>query len=386
MITTNLGSSSKRFQLHSAVLARYSTWFAQSIYEANIGNIRPSWYLYTIEEIDGAVTLVRQQLQVERPLITDVQVKVEEASQDVIPNGSRSLSSDSEKTIVAAQHPVNAAAVDLYAQILGVFYNITPQVSTTDIGEALIQSEGLARFATELGCLNLLRPHLSNAFAQYREKLFIAIKKDAPRWIKVALALEDTSIYTECLIHLVGAHPCWPWQTKRTVLPHELEQFVANKSEELDQLCTEIERDLLVITIETGRDQKPVSCEDRTQMESWMLVQVFRDAIAAGLHSVDKGNRKSLRRGTLYRRVHKGGSAYMEYEDVRSRCLGILQSNWRDLGGDLKILKGYASALVAEVAENQLMIDPDAHGIGYLTCTKIGPEDIPWNRTTEHVN
>ena len=53
---------------------------------------------------------------------------------------------------------------------------------------------------------------------------------------------------------------------------------------------------------------------------------------------------------------------------------------WKDLGEDLKIMKQYAVSAVRELGDNDLMIDPDAHGVAYLTCVQVEKDDIPWKR------
>lgn len=279
----------------------------------------------------------------------------------------------------AVNRSTNEAKALSYYQIFGVFYSIRPNLSTTDLGSALIQAEELVNVAITLDCLNLVRPYIGNTLAQYRQKLFLAVKSDPARWIKLAISIEDTSIYTECLIHLVGAHPNWIWPTSKTSLSTELCQLISKKSKELDLLCVEIDRDLLMITINVGqgRNQEPVPCH-RSQIETWMIVQLFRDTVARCLHNIDKPKQRSINRGSIYRKIHKGGSAYLGFEEVQIICHGTMQTSWRDLGGELNILKEYASEIVRDLARNELMIDPEEHKIGYLTCTKIKPEDIPW--------
>lgn len=55
-----------------------------------------------------------------------------------------------------------------------------------------------------------------------------------------------------------------------------------------------------------------------------------------------------------------------------------MKLEWAELGDDLQRLKDYAADLVQDLAVNELMIDPDANNVGYLTCAKIRDEDIPW--------
>ncbi|KAF2474117.1 uncharacterized protein BDR25DRAFT_385577, partial [Lindgomyces ingoldianus] len=336
-----------------------------------------SWHSYTLEDVGGGVLkLVRQRTRGEHPIFSypnkdggsNVPIKTEDAGNEG--GASRVV------LVKPRSNPSCTLDTTPYTQIFGTFYNIPPSVSTTDIGAALMQSEELVKVAMDLGCLHLIQPYLGNVFGQFRQKLFVAIKSDPARWIQLAMALENTSIYTECLIHLVGAHPGWTSPTSKKTLPTELQQLIARKSEELDSKCTELERELLLVTIKVRRG--PVTPQDG-HVETWMLVQMFRDALATQLLSMRTPKQMTLRRGVVYRKLRKGGSEYMEIDEVRGVCRGIMQSDWKDLAEDLKILKEYAAAMVEDMAANELMIDPDAHGIGYLTCTKVKADDMPWH-------
>ncbi|KAF2676770.1 hypothetical protein K458DRAFT_275704, partial [Lentithecium fluviatile CBS 122367] len=266
-----------------------------------------------------------------------------------------------------------------YTQIFGTFYNIPPRISTTSIGIALTQSESLVHLATTLGCLHLLRPALGNTLSQHRHSLFLAIKSDPARWIQLAISIQNHSIYTECLIHLIGAHPRWHpnWAVKRTALPVELRNLVKRKSREIEEARVEIERDLLLTSLPYGRRGAPLDPTERGQTETWIFVQVFRDQLAQQIDRLERSH-DSLSWGMLFRGLRNGTLPCLETENVRRICQGTMHSDWRDLSEDLKKLKDYAGQLVGELAANELMIEPHAHGVGYLTCAKIGDEDVPW--------
>jgi hypothetical protein len=383
VIKSELGSTPVTFQLHSTVLARHSPWFKNAFQSSDIGAQVPSWWSFSVEDVNGKICLVQHHTNGDRPTVLPASqepiIKVEETVDDSLSITSRIESTETEPAAVTVKRPKNPAVVGFYSQVFGAFYNIALSISTYDVRATLVQSEELIKIAGNLGCLHLIRPHLGNVFSQYRQNLFVSIKSDPPRWILLAMALENASIYEECLIHLVGAHPTWPWPTKRTVLHPELRQLIANKSAFLDKLCTEAERDLLVATIRVGKD--PVSPHERGNVDTWMVVQVFRDALARHFHSLGHSiSKKAKNRGTFFRGLHKG--SYMDTEDVRGMCQEIMNSSWKDLSDDLKALKAYAADTVEMLAKNQLMIDPDTHEVGYLTCIRIESKDFLW-RTEE---
>jgi len=379
VIKSVLGPTPITFQLHSDVLGRHSPWFNKAFQPTDVGAQVPLSWSFSIEDVKGKVGLVQHHINGNCPVILSASqepvIKTEEMIDDSLSIQSSIESPETESAAVAVRRPKDCAMIGFYSQVFGAFYNIALSISMNDIRSTLAQSEELIKIAGNLGCLHLLRPHLGNVFSQYRQNLFISIKSDPPRWILLAMALENPSIYEECLIHLVGAHPTWPWPTKRMVLPPELRQLIIQKSADLDRLCTEAERDLFIATIRVGKD--PVSPHERGNIDTWMVVQVFRDALARHFHSLGNSISKKVKnRGTFFRGLYKG--SYMDAEDVRNMCQEIMNSSWKDLGDDLKALKTYAADTVEKLAENQLMVDPDAHGVGYLTCTKIEPKDFLW--------
>ncbi|PSN70952.1 hypothetical protein BS50DRAFT_486658, partial [Corynespora cassiicola Philippines] len=263
----------------------------------------------------------------------------------------------------------------LYGQVLGAFYNNPPEIPKSDVETTLDYAERIVKVASELGCMHLIRQYLTTALAQYRQALFIAIKDDPARWLQMATSIEDKSIYTESLVHIVGAHPFWPWPTKRAVLHEDILQLVRKKSGELVKTCIEIDRELFLLNI-YGHEKSPLGLTPTSNVETWVLIQMFRDTIARELESLDNDRRSSLRKGIFYRKIH--GEDYLDYESTKSIGQGLVGGRWESLGKELKELKRDAAQVVEEVAKNELMIDPAAHGIEYLTCTKISEEDIPW--------
>ncbi|KAF2115060.1 hypothetical protein BDV96DRAFT_477478, partial [Lophiotrema nucula] len=267
--------------------------------------------------------------------------------------------------------------VKAYYDTLAYFYGNALPISNTSIWAALLQSEELVKVATALECLQSIRAEINEVLCGFRTKLFLAIKDDPVRWMKIAIATQSGMIYPECLTHLVGSHPLSPWPTKRISLPSELRQLIAAKSRELELLCYEANESLLMSSIMVGKG--PVTPDDSQHYETWTAVSIFRDAIATRLHKLDGQSYGRVRgRGAFYRAIAKGGTSFLDYEEVRGLCVDLMKSKWEDLGSDLKLLKSHAAGVVDKLAQNELFIDPDSNGIGYLTCYKPQPSDRPW--------
>lgn len=375
-----------KFQLHSFILMQHSAWFRDNL-NINPDVSNPIWYAYSIERNANGARLARRDVQGNCPLIQNQKldsnaqpiVKLEHCHVGELSDNADQAMVQCERPIASTELPNDLSDVGFYQKVFAAFYNIRPQLCQTDIGVTLIQAEGLAKIAGELGCLHLIRADISFALSQYGKKLFVNIRFDPPRWICLGMALEDSLIYKEALIHIVGAHPRWPWRrSERSMLPPELHTLIAMKSKILDQMCLEADRDLMLLTIEVGGH--PVSFNNGKTMETWLLVQIFRDQLAALLRSQRGSDDWALKRGKLYRKFHKGGSAYMDYENVQRQCKRLFGlADWSELGDDLKNLKQYASAIVERLAKNELMLDlEEPSKIGYLTCVDIQKEDIPF--------
>ncbi|KAF1957374.1 hypothetical protein CC80DRAFT_470586 [Byssothecium circinans] len=394
IIRAELGAEPVTFQLHSSVLIRHSPWFAKAFQFRPPKDHCSNWYLFKLENTGGKVSLVQHDTEGDRPILSHstasqvvhgVEIKVEDVFENTANRISSTRTTPSTMTARNSSPPVRKvspkAALACYTQVLGAFYSIPPPISTVNISTALVQAEELVKLAADLGCLHLLRPYLGHVLGEYRQKLFVAIKQDPPRWVRLALSLENKSIYTECLVHLIGAHPKWPWSTGRAALPEDLRRLVFNKAHEVEVARTEIERDLLLINLPYGRNATPPDPTQPGQTETWITVQIIRDQLALRIDSLDRSKEAALHRGKFFRQLRKGTLEVLDLENVRTICQGTMPSTWKDLRDDLKQLKEYVAELVEEIASNELMIDPDTNNIGYLTCAKVGNDDIPWIQT-----
>lgn len=281
------------------------------------------------------------------------------------------------------------AILQAYNQVFGAFYNIAPQISSTDIKTATSQAEQILVVAQGLGCTPIISAHIGNALLQYRQTLFKAILADAPRYLLLALALENDFIYTESLIHLVGAYPCSPWPTPHSALPEATRNLIARKATELDRTVLEIERELLLLTIVHGPKDKPFNYYVSSEFDTWFVVQIFREQITTALREFDKTT-PSLKRGNFFRKIRAGGSQYMAYEEVRDMLVRVMPSALDLLREDLADLKASASQIVEELARNELSLDVEDLAkseitragkkipVGWLTCAKVEKADIPW--------
>ena len=374
-IRMNADNYTNHWQLHASTLSRLSTWFARSIREQD--EMTETSYTYFIEEEDENISLVRHNSEVHN-------------------FGILSHDERDRVTIIFKDQEEKDSIFRAYTQIFGAFYNIAPELSSTDIRAATFQAEHTVSVAQRLGCISLISPYISNALLQHRQALYKAILMDAPRYLILSLSLENTFIYTEALIHLIGAYPCSPWPTPHTALPSATRALIALKAEQLDKEVLEVERALLLLTIVHGPRNQPYRYEVSSEFDTWFVIQIFRDTLSSILRSNDASKALTLKRGGFFRKISRGGSAYMAFEDVRQVLLRVMPSAVETLREDLNDLKDAAKKEVEELARNESSLDWDEVArtevvtrevkrvkAEWLTCAKVEEKDVPWRAGRE---
>jgi hypothetical protein len=235
-IKSELVTPPKHWQLHSHILGPLSSWFARAFRTTSIAEKPSSWFSFTIKEFDGKAQLVQDQATGERPIIEvhdggiiggmSIKVETEDETKDDFHDPEKERMCPFPRKTVTPDTTSETDSTDMtsiYNQIFGTFYNIPPLTFKTSIKSTLTHAEALTAIATTLD-YRLSTPHIltstiNNTLSQYRQSLFYAIKKDPVRWLLLSMSLQNSSIYTESLIHICVAHPCWPWPTPRSVLP-----------------------------------------------------------------------------------------------------------------------------------------------------------------------
>ncbi|KAH4344935.1 hypothetical protein HBH98_130530 [Parastagonospora nodorum] len=386
IIQCSLVDPPKKWQLHGAILERHSSWFRYAMHVAPQNREHfYTWSFFLLDEHDGQVALVLQEAKsVTHSEGEGQSILSSETTQDssltIIPTPpmsatlSASFGRDLDQTVTNEAH---AATVDMYDQILGSFYSIPLRIPSDTISATLSACESLVKLSHSLSSTALISAQISTALHQHRRSLYTAISADPARFLLLAMLLCNDAIFSEALIHIAGAHPCWPWPAKRTCLPEEIIQLVVRKSAELGQMCLEAERDLLLLTIHIDRFG-PVEPQVHSTFPTWFIVATFRDQFARTFHALEADRQASLKRGALFRKIRKGGEEYMALGEMRRLMARVMPSAVGGLEEDLGMLKECARGVVEDLARNELCLDVEGGRVGYLTCVKVGREDVPW--------
>jgi hypothetical protein len=344
------------------------------------------WVFFLLEEHDGQVRLVLQEdVRKGQSMGNGSQclaIKLEgdlQPSQSVTaptsPCSETTSTSTSPRSSATRQH--HAAIVKVYDQVLSSFYSVPLQIPTATITDTIASVESLVKISEGLSCTHLIAPSCTAALLSHYRPLFTSISQDPARYLLLSLLLRSTALFKDSLTHIIGCHPTWPWPTPRSVLPLHIIDLVVRKSEELNRMCVETERELLLLTIEIHRDG-PVEPENHSQFDTWFVVQLFRDTLARRFHALEMSKERTLLRGNVYRQIAKGGDAYMPLGATRGLVARVMPSALQGLEEDLGLLKGCAKGIVADVVRNETGVDGEE--MGWLTCVKIDGGDVPWDK------
>ncbi|MCJ1478605.1 hypothetical protein MMC13_007286 [Lambiella insularis] len=410
------------FQLHRAVLERQSSWFANEFQKSDsiTDSIRFLFYLKTcehkppllVQSYEHDVKSVSQS-----NYINPQKAKAAQHINDTISAKSSTTSSDTikdesiqsraivdltnrhshnnglgEKREAPAQDSVQNSSVansreqheyhrskTAHRWLLGMYYNLAPYLSTTDIDEALTQCEEIVRIANYYGSLPTVRPYLGNALSQFRQGLYHAIARDPPRWLLLSVKLELGATFSEAMIHCAGVFPYSLWPTDVNTLPENLLTTIKAKARDLAFLRSQVSIELHMNTLAEAEGGPAVSL--LSAPEAWAVVQMFRDWLAHQERNLRQANK--LYDGRHFRKIRKGREAYLPSKLMvtlleEAGLRGILKYNWDAVEDDLNCLKDYAQQAVESLMKNNLMVDPEVGGITYLTCVQVDSKDYPW--------
>ena len=258
-----------------------------------------------------------------------------------------------------------------YHHLFKMLQQIPPKLHPTDLSQVLSQCEKIVTLATFYGCLAIIRPYLGSILLQFHRELYIAISKDPPRWLNLSVALESAPVFSEALIHCAGR---WgvslcKWPTSTSILSPVVNKIVESKARRLASLRWEINMTLLVHGLQDDK-QQPVTPEG--SWDRWLIVSRYRDWLAQKIYTSRREGKWHLT--DIYHCIFKGGEAYLPTEKTADE----LSLEVEEVQADLDALKKYASMAVARLVRNNLMVDVDAVGVEYFTCTEVNPADYPW--------
>lgn len=287
---------------------------------------------------------------------------------------------------LANQEPTKKERFEAYNNLFLIYYNKSPEIDTTNIQVALSQSELLVSLADYYGSLPTVRLHINYPLTKYGKELNRAILRNPARWLILSTYLENATIFQECIIHIVGNYPNWPWKTvPKNKLSAEVLTLIQRKAAELQTLRFKVNEELFSSTLMIEGKEVVLGSDNKTTVDTWCTVQIWRDWLCRALNRAKASRPTKIIDAKMYRTMAKGGDAYLTFANVKTlreeydvTKLDCAQWKAEELKEDLEIMKKYAQKQVAPLLENRSMLSVEEEEIGYFTCTRVESDELPW--------
>ncbi|RMZ77279.1 hypothetical protein DV737_g4469, partial [Chaetothyriales sp. CBS 132003] len=304
----------------------------------------------------------------------------------------------SQSTAQLAQQPSPAAVLPLirdYDNLFRIFYNFSPNLSTTNIASAYSECKALLSIADMYDALPVVGSRIDHHLLRFGSRLFKQIAKYPPSYLKLGYLARSRIIFSEALIHVVGQWPlAYPYlQTTEPPpsppaaggggggyeVPQSVIDLIEDKVDELEELKAKVEARLFRITLSSSRGERVNPANDYL---GWLAMSLFRQWLAENttpeVRGILKNSPTYLAHDELKRflKCHPAGgssSATLYSRDTLKRFERRMDQ-----------VKNVARDLVKPLTRNcleldlRLLADGEGGGLGYLTCVRVEDEDIPW--------
>lgn len=180
-----------------------------------------------------------------------------------------------EKTTTECGIPLEIC--EAYNNLFLIIHNMVPNIDSLSIANAVSQTELILETAETYWCIPIVRVYLSNHLLSFDRDLYQAIVQDPPRWLYLSIMLECPLIFKEAMVHIVGQHPKWLWQTTQSSsFDRDIQELIETKITELETLKAKANHDLFQSTIKMDGQNLTLFNIDDSTYTSWFVVQTWR--------------------------------------------------------------------------------------------------------------
>ncbi|KAI9816077.1 MAG: hypothetical protein M1832_005160 [Thelocarpon impressellum] len=294
-----------------------------------------------------------------------------------------------------AEDPANDTLRD-YDNLFRIFYNHAPALDAVNIANAYIECKTLLQLADMYNALGVVGPRVDHHLLQFQSRLWKQIAKYPPSYLRLGYLARSKVIFAEAIVHVVGQ---WPASSShlRSTLPEPVLDLIEDKADELAELRAAVDAKLFRLTLTTARGD-PVT--PANAYLDWTAVSLFRQWLAENTSApsppaVAPTNTKAphpsptMSAGRAYRLLGAGvPSSYLGHDELK-RFLKLhpageySRDTARRFERRVDELKALARDAAAPLLRSFLELDlgrdaAAAAGLGYLTCTRVGERDFPW--------
>nr|OQO21610.1 hypothetical protein B0A51_12007 [Rachicladosporium sp. CCFEE 5018] len=315
---------------------------------------------------------------------------------------SRSMSNFSALSInslpSASQPPANPDDEILkdYDNLFRIMYQYPPSLSTTNIATAYTECKALLHLADMYDALPIAGTRVDHHLLRFGARLYKQIAKYPPSYLKLGYLARSRTIFAEALIHVVGQ-----WPLAQSSLQNQVDtavlDLIEDKHEDLEEAKSRVEAKLWRLSLTNPRGDRVTPATDYL---AWLAVSFFRSWIADNATSAPTPILKppstsgphlpTLTQGTsgrLFRTLSSSAPLPGLGRDDCKRFLKLspdlyTRDNLRRFERKVEELRNLAREIVRPICRSFLELDGTAGSggvaLGYLTCTKVGDGEWPW--------
>lgn len=281
-----------------------------------------------------------------------------------------------------------------YDNLFRIFYNYAPTLDAINIANAYVECKALLQLADMYDAVGVIGPRVDHHLLRFQGRLWKQIAKYPPSYLKLGYMARSKAIFAEAMVHVVGQWPAALPQL-RNQIPDAVLDLIEDKVEDMDELKSKIEVKLFRLSLTTSRGER---VSPSSNWLDWMAVSLFRQWLAENTTPPPAPILKSPRNGSatprpdlstpfntgrVFRLLGQGGPAYLNHDECK-RFLRLQhdlynRENLKRFERRIEEVKNKAKDAVKPLMRNFLELDLREGGLPYLTCTRVDPQDFPWD-------
>jgi len=310
----------------------------------------------------------------------------------------RSMANFSTLHVPAAESDPDDDTFRDYDNLFKIFYNYAPALDAVNIASAYVECKSLLQLADMYDALEVIGPRVDHHLLRFQGRLWKQIAKYPPSYLKLGYMARSKAIFAEAMVHVVGQWPQGINQLRGQIAEPVIE-LIEDKVDEMDELKAKIEVKLFRLSLTTSRGER---VSPSSNWLDWLAVSLFRQWLAENTNPPPAPILKSPRApgsrngenaplppppafntGRIFRLLGQGGSSYLNHDECK-RFLRLNpdqynRDNLRRFERRIEEIKNKAKDTVKPLMRNFLELDLREGGLPYLTCTRIDPQDFPWD-------
>lgn len=282
-------------------------------------------------------------------------------------------------------------------------------VPKRDFNTALPQIESIISIAKKYDVVHVVQNAFSSLLVGYVEHhtLYSTIAREPIRCLNIGVALQCRLVYDEAFKHLVGSNANFRTGKPYDGLSMDIQARVQSRSHELYDKRMHAMIRLMGITLPAEKKKKSKSASvdyptdvvsQHEQPKVYCMVNIFRDWTSEHIAYLNNDEIPENARESylcahetgcdtvagFFRTIMAGGDSYLPaervVEDWEQGSIRVVndRDNFEDVvKTSLAALKSLASEYAKDLVGSELQLR-DRDALDYLTCVKVGPDDVPW--------